>query len=163
MALKVIPEKEWSTMLHQSLEIGWCYINPEIQKSEPQQAKFMDGMVDLGTGALYAEQLILMLENLPVDITFVDENDEVRYFSGAKHRIFPRSKAIIGRKVQNCHPPESVHVVNREYVNLIVNLFSNIRHDMFISILTRFSEMASLQAKENKLDLVKKVKGEGIS
>lgn len=113
MALKAIPKKEWSTMLHQSLEIGWCYIIPDIAKSEPQpQANFMDGMVDLGTGALYAEQLILMLENLPVDITFVDENDEVRYFSGAKHRIFPRSKAIIGRKVQNCHPPESVHVVN---------------------------------------------------
>ena len=113
MALKVIPEKEWSTMLHQSLEIGWCYITPDIAKAEPlPQANFMDGMIDLGTGALYAEQLILMLENLPVDITFVDENDEVRYFSGAKHRIFPRSKAIIGRKVQNCHPPESVHVVN---------------------------------------------------
>ncbi len=124
MALKVIPEKEWSTMLYQSLEIGWCYINPEIQKYEPQQAKFMDGMVDLGTGALYAEQLILMLENLPVDITFVDENDEVRYFSGAKHRIFPRSKAIIGRKVQNCHPPESVHVVNE-----IVDAFKSGKKD----------------------------------
>ena len=124
MALKVIPEKEWRTMLHQSLEIGWCYINPEIQKSEPQQAKFMDGMVDLGTGALYAEELILMLENLPVDITFVDENDEVRYFSGAKHRIFPRSKAIIGRKVQNCHPPESVHVVNE-----IVDAFKSGKKD----------------------------------
>jgi len=54
----------------------------------------------------------LMLNNLPVDITFVDEHDEVCYFSGAKHRIFPRSKAIIGRKVQNCHPPKSVHIVN---------------------------------------------------
>ncbi|HBL72177.1 MAG TPA: hypothetical protein DD409_04455 [Bacteroidales bacterium] len=49
---------------------------------------------------------------MPVDITFVDENDEVRYFSGAKHRIFARSKAIIGRTVQNCHPKESVHIVN---------------------------------------------------
>ena len=61
-----------------------------------------------------------MLNELPVDITFVDEHDEVRYFSGARHRIFPRSKAIIGRKVQNCHPPESVHIVNE-----IVEAFRN--------------------------------------
>lgn len=47
-----------------------------------------------------------------MDITFVDENDEVKYFSGSKHRIFPRGKAILGRKVQNCHPPESVQIVN---------------------------------------------------
>jgi DUF438 domain-containing protein len=66
---------------------------------------------DLGTGSLTAAQITLMLDRLPVDITYVDENDEVRYFSGTKERIFPRSKAIIGRKVQNCHPPESVHVV----------------------------------------------------
>jgi PAS domain S-box-containing protein len=70
-------------------------------------------LTDLVTGALSAEQIVLMLENLPVDITYVDENDIVRYFSGVKHRIFPRSKAIIGREVQNCHPPDSVEVVER--------------------------------------------------
>ena len=48
-----------------------------------------------------------------MDITFVDENDEVKFFSNPPHRIFPRTPAIIGRKVQFCHPPESVHIVNR--------------------------------------------------
>jgi hypothetical protein len=52
-----------------------------------------------------------MLTNLPLDITFVDENDNVRYFSQGKERIFPRSPGIIGRAVQNCHPPKSVHIV----------------------------------------------------
>ena len=56
---------------------------------------------------------ILLFKNLPVDITMVDENDEVRFFSEGKSPVFPRSKAIIGRKVQNCHPPESVHVVQQ--------------------------------------------------
>lgn len=138
VALQAIPEKVWSGMLLQSEEIGWCYINyqdrrHEIkdirqeaqdtkQMSNPVEGELnaMDGLVDLGTGFLAPSQLILMLENLPVDITFVDENDEVRYFSGAKHRIFPRAKAIIGRKVQNCHPRESVHVVNE-----IVEAFRN--------------------------------------
>jgi len=49
---------------------------------------------------------------LPVDITMIDENDRVCFFSNPKERFFPRSKAIIGRTVQNCHPPESVHVVD---------------------------------------------------
>lgn len=48
---------------------------------------------------------------LPVDITFVDENNKVRYFSNTKERTFPRSPAVIGRQVNNCHPPDSVHVV----------------------------------------------------
>jgi DUF438 domain-containing protein len=54
-----------------------------------------------------------MLTHLPVDITFVDENDAVRFFSATKERIFPRSPAVIGRSVQKCHPPASVHRVQR--------------------------------------------------
>ncbi len=54
-----------------------------------------------------------MLTHLPVDITFVDENDRVAYYSAGKHRIFPRSPAIIGRHVQKCHPSKSVHIVEK--------------------------------------------------
>ena len=54
-----------------------------------------------------------MLRNLPVDITFVDENDTVRYFSQTRERIFDRTPAIIGRKVQNCHPPQSLSRVQQ--------------------------------------------------
>jgi len=68
------------------------------------------GAIPLTTGALTAEQLGLMLTALPVDISFVDENDEVRFYSEGE-RIFPRSPGVIGRKVQNCHPPASVHKV----------------------------------------------------
>ncbi len=68
--------------------------------------------VALGEGALTPAQIDLMLKALPVDITFVDEKDSVRYYSASEHRIFPRSPGIIGRAVQNCHPPDSVHVVD---------------------------------------------------
>jgi uncharacterized protein len=92
-----------------------CFIKePAIEKDsgiKPDNGQ-SNGLVDLITGLLTPEQIVMMLEGLPLDITYIDENDEVRYFSGAKHRIFPRSKAIIGRKVQNCHPPSSVHIVN---------------------------------------------------
>ncbi|GAF83589.1 unnamed protein product, partial [marine sediment metagenome] len=55
----------------------------------------------------------LILTHLPVDLTLVDENDRVAYYSQGKERIFPRSLGIIGREVQRCHPPDSVHVVNK--------------------------------------------------
>lgn len=120
IAYQSIPEKVWDEMMEQSFETGWAYIKApsignkkrSINKQNPGHFDNIKDLIDLETGFLSAKQIILMMENLPVDITFVDENDEVRYFSGIKHRIFPRSKAIIGRKVQNCHPRESVHIVN---------------------------------------------------
>ncbi len=113
VALQAIPQEGWDEMLAQGSEAGWCYFNgPGTVKQKPKDTMPSE-LTDLVTGALSAEQIVLMMENLPVDITYVDENDIVRYFSGEKHRIFPRSKAIIGREVQNCHPPDSVEVVEQ--------------------------------------------------
>jgi len=81
----------------------FAYKNTENDNSE----------IDLETGSVTAEQIIMMFNHLPVDITYVDENDEVKYFSTPKHRIFPRTIAVIGRKVHHCHPPESVHIVEQ--------------------------------------------------
>ena len=61
-----------------------------------------------------------MLNTIPGDITFVDKNDKVKYFSQGKERIFARTKAVIGRSVQHCHPPASVHIVDK-----IVNSFKS--------------------------------------
>jgi len=65
------------------------------------------------TGSLSKVEIESILNTLPVDITFVDRDDTVKYFSQGKKRIFTRTKAIIGRKVQLCHPQKSVHIVNR--------------------------------------------------
>ena len=62
----------------------------------------------LSTGTLEA-----IFDSLPIDLTFVDENDTVRYYSKGDDRIFRRTPAIIGRKVQDCHPKESLHKVNQ--------------------------------------------------
>ena len=67
--------------------------------------------VDLITGCPSAAQLIQIFNNLPVDVTLVDANDQVVYFNTPADRIFPRTKSVVGRKVQNCHPPKSVHIV----------------------------------------------------
>ena len=73
----------------------------------------MPGAHRLGEGWLNTEQIDLMLKTLPVDISFVDEHDRVLYYSDGAERIFPRSPAVVGRDVHNCHPPKSVHIVQR--------------------------------------------------
>ncbi|OWA35610.1 PAS domain S-box protein [Saccharibacillus sp. O16] len=78
---------------------------------EAAPAPIAEGFVRFNTGTLSVAQLELIMNHLPVDLTFIDENDIVRYFSHSRERIFARTKAVIGRSVQNCHPPQSVHVV----------------------------------------------------
>jgi DUF438 domain-containing protein len=79
---------------------------------EPQVHEYSEA-IPFDTGSMTAKEVNLLLMRLPVDITFVDKDDTVRFFSQTADRIFTRSKAIIGRKVQNCHPPKSVHIVDR--------------------------------------------------
>lgn len=70
-----------------------------------------DTKLDVTTGKMTLEQINLVIQYLPIDVTFVDENELVCFYSDTKHRVFPRSKNIIGRDVKNCHPRSSVHIV----------------------------------------------------
>jgi len=72
-----------------------------------------EGVLQFETGSLSKEEIEAILNALPVDISFVDANDAVKYFNNAEKRIFVRTKAVIGRKVQLCHPQKSVHIVNK--------------------------------------------------
>lgn len=75
--------------------------------------KESSGLVKFDAGALTPEEINAMLNTLPIDITFVDRDDSVKYFTQGKDRIFARPITVIGRKVQNCHPPASVHIVQK--------------------------------------------------
>ncbi|MBQ4901501.1 DUF438 domain-containing protein [Paenibacillus sp. Marseille-P2973] len=125
MALEKLTEDEWVRIARESDQIGFCLTAPE-QEWVPERVPLPDlaaeeeegkgetppqGFVKFQTGILSVEQLEAVMNHLPVDLTFIDENDVVRYFSHGKERIFARTKAVIGRTVQNCHPPQSVHVV----------------------------------------------------
>ena len=90
----------------------------EHKKPNPAQAQ--EGTLQFETGSLTKPQLEGLLNTLPVDITFVDADDAVRYFNKPETRIFMRPKAVLGRKVHNCHPQKSLHVVNK-----IVESFKN--------------------------------------
>ena len=120
MILEGFEESDWVSVRDGEEEIGYAFgITPgsewkpvsanDIHK--PIEAKSLGDKLNLDIGNLSPEQINIMLKTLPVDITFVDEKDEVAYYSDTEDRIFPRSKGIIGRTVQKCHPPKSVHVV----------------------------------------------------
>jgi len=109
-ALQMLTPEEWDAIRTQEGEVGE-YARP-AEAAAPAVPQ-VEGLIPLQVGALTAQQIALMLTHLPVDITFVDENDEVRFFSATPERIFERTPAIIGRKVQKCHPPASVHRVQR--------------------------------------------------
>ncbi len=119
-ALDLLSAQEWYEIYLESPEIGYCLYVPEFEwlpegvDLEAVQAEASaGGRIQMPTGALRLEELLALFQVLPTDITFVDAEDTVRYFSPGKDRVFDRSRAILGRQVQYCHPPKSVRTVNQ--------------------------------------------------
>lgn len=119
MLIEAFSQAEWKRIADESGEIGYFLIptppewNPSPTAAGSAEADPLAhmGSIILPTGLLQLNQLTGMLDALPIDITFVDSDDRVKYFSQGAERVFPRTKAIIGRNVSNCHPPASVHIV----------------------------------------------------
>lgn len=119
MSMDTLSEAEWYQAYQQSPEIGFCIYDPqdewkpeEVVTSEVEYSSEKSRIV-LPTGSFNIEELTAFFSFLPMDITFVDKDDKVRFFSLGEHRIFDRNRAIIGRDVQLCHPPGSVHIVEQ--------------------------------------------------
>lgn len=119
MLIEALSSAEWKRIADESDELGYFLIpnppdwEPSISETENKGADMFahTGSIILPTGVLQLDELTLMLDTLPIDITFVGKDDTVKYFSQGAERVFPRTKAIIGRNVANCHPPASVHIV----------------------------------------------------
>ncbi len=128
-ALEKLSGEEWYHIRQQSPETGYCYVQPGDQWPPKETALestlaltgavveeapiSSGGLLHLDTGTLTPQEINRLLIHLPVDVTYVDAEDTVRYFSQGRERIFPRSPAIIGREVQKCHPPSSLDRVQQ--------------------------------------------------
>lgn len=116
VSLDMLSNEEWQEIRAGEAAIGYALIepgklwHPGYRADEAAIGASLE-RIPLDIGLLSLEQLNLMLLHLPVELSFVDENDEVRYYTGLEEKIFPRSPGVIGRKVQNCHPPKSLHMV----------------------------------------------------
>ncbi len=134
-SLRLLSDPQWAGIRKGESELGYAWIQPgnlwdaniiiarnkadDLRKPAVEPVTPKDGGQDeageipLDVGAVTPVMVNLLLKNLPLDITYVDEHDKVRYYSQGKERLFPRTPAIIGRDVENCHPPKSVHVVKK--------------------------------------------------
>jgi len=119
MSLQTFTQNEWAEIWSASPQYGWCLVEPQKGYHPPAAAAAAtgavpkDGTIMMPTGHVSVEQFTAVLSTLPLDLTFVDAEDRVAFFSEGPDRIFARSKAIIGRKVQHCHPPRSADTVNK--------------------------------------------------
>jgi PAS domain S-box-containing protein len=126
-ALQVVTDKEWEDIRKEFDEIGYPDFTPsnvltafQPAESAPKAAKPSVNDWQFETGSLSKEEAEAILDTLPVDISFIDKDDRVKYFNKPEKRIFVRTKSVIGRSVQLCHPQKSVHIVNK-----IIEAFTN--------------------------------------
>ncbi|WP_024832544.1 DUF438 domain-containing protein [Ruminiclostridium josui] len=124
MVLETLSEDEWLIIEEGSSEIGYCLlenvvkwkpvkINVEKKAEKEGEEPSNNGYIKFDAGIMSPDEINAVLNTLPLDMTFVDKDGIVKYFTQGKERIFARTKAIIGREVKNCHPPASVHIVEK--------------------------------------------------
>ncbi len=119
MLFDTLTTDEWREIAQDSYEIGFVidsvpvFYKPAKVTETTLSNNDVEGEIRLPSGVFTVTELVNVLNNLPFDITFVDKNDRVRYFSESSERIFPRTRSVIGRSVSNCHPPASVHIVEK--------------------------------------------------
>lgn len=118
MCMDTLTEEEWYKIYRETPEFGYTLFDPE-EEWKPQgvnvekvEYSSTDAVV-LSSGAFDIDELEALFLHLPIDITFVDKNDKVRFFSHSPNRVFERNRSIIGRDVRMCHPPGSVHIVEQ--------------------------------------------------
>ncbi len=123
MCMDVLTTEDWWNIHKQTLEIGFTLYDPqeewipegiELNDDDGSAGSLMtDGTIQLPSGSFSAKEIMTILNTISADMTFVDKNDKVKYFTQGKHRIFTRSRSIINRDVRLCHPPGSVHIIEK--------------------------------------------------
>lgn len=118
MCMDRLTEHEWYEIYQQTLEYGFCLYDPAVEWKPESEIHKSDTHIDedtinLPSGSLNTTELLAILNTVPFDMTFVDKNDKVKYFTQGAERIFARSRAILKRDVRMCHPPSSVHIVDK--------------------------------------------------
>ncbi len=120
MSLDKLTDADWYEIEKQSLEIGFCLYDPPtawkpewVKEDSLSEMNKVGGSIQLPSGNFSIEELLAILNHLPIDMTFVDKDDKVKYFSQGKERIFQRNRAILNRDVRLCHPPSSANIVDK--------------------------------------------------
>jgi len=176
-ALKVVTTEEWTGIRREFDEIGYCCFTPphliaapNPEEGKKEEALVQENVLQFETGSLSKDEIEAILNALPIDISFVDANDAVKYFSKAEKRIFVRTKAVIGRKVQLCHPQKSVHIVNKileafkagkkDVAEFWITMNNRLIHIRYFAVRDKKGKyLGTMEATQDLTDL-KKIEGE---
>lgn len=174
-AMKVITTDEWHAVEAQFLEVGYCCFTPEsatrqTEKVSPAATETVAAMaINFETGSFALEELETILDTLPIDFTFVDKDDKVRYFNQAKDRIFTRTKAVLGRQVQLCHPKQSLHKVEeilndfksnkRDVAEFWINMQGKLVHIRYFAVRKNGEYLGTLEVTQD-ITALKQIEGE---
>lgn len=176
MCMDTLTEIDWYEILTQSEDIGYCLYYPETKWKptfvEKEEITFdTSERIRFETGSFTKEELEAVLNTLPVDITFVDKDDKVKYFSNGRSRIFARPKAVLGRQVQFCHPPSSVHIVNQivedfksgrqDAAKFWINMHGKFIHIAYYAVRNSNNEYLGTLEVSQELDEYRNLTGEG--
>jgi PAS domain S-box-containing protein len=173
---RVVTEQEWANVRADFDEIGYCCFTPKHLTEKPTEKPLVEakaaaeGMLHFETGTLTKEEVEAILNTLPVDITFVDKDDSVKFFNKAEKRVFVRTKAVLGRKVQLCHPQKSIHVVNRileafkkdekDVAEFWINVGGRLIHIRYLAVRDKNGKyLGTMEVTQDITDL-KKIEGE---
>jgi hypothetical protein len=122
MCMDMLTTDDWWQIHKQTLDFGFTLYDPQVDwkpegftydDNESKGAMGENGTVHLPSGSFTAREIQSILNTVPFDMTFVDKDDKVKYFTQGKERIFARSRSIINRDVRLCHPPGSVHIIEK--------------------------------------------------
>lgn len=143
MSLDTLSESDWYKIYQETPEFGFCLYDPSeewhpnLEEGGTQteaQHKYVEGeAIRLSSGSFSMKELEALFVTLPVDITYVDANDKVKFFSHSPNRVFERNRSIIGRDVRLCHPPGSVHIVEQ-----IINDFKSGKENKAVFWISNF-------------------------
>lgn len=179
-ALQVVTEQEWKDAWTEFNEIGYCCFTPEQLTKLPEGEKVekpvtptvatSEGTLRFETGSLSREEIEAILDTLPIDVSFVDKNDAVKYFNKAEERIFVRSKSVIGRKVQLCHPQKSIDIVDnivesfkkgeKDVAEFWISLNNRLVHIRYFAVRDKNEKyLGTMEVTQDLTDL-KKIEGE---
>jgi PAS domain S-box-containing protein len=178
-SMEKLSASDWVDILKESDQIGYVFIQKaaeteslikELRAALEEEPVVREDAISLPTGTLSLKELIPLLNTLPVDLTFVDAEDKVRYFSEGKERIFHRTRSVIGRMVQNCHPPQSVDVVEkiltsfkegkRDYTDFWLNYRGRYVYIRYLAVRNKEGEyLGTLEVSED-VTKIKKLEGE---
>lgn len=178
-SLEKLSANEWVEVLKESDKVGYIFIEKpketealikDLKSALLEEPVFADNEISLPTGKFRLKELMAVLNTLPVDITFVDNEDRVRYFSDNKERIFLRTKSVLGIKVQNCHPPQSLEAVEkilksfkegkRDKVDFWINLEGKFVHIRYFAVRDEGGTYLGTLEVSQDLTEIKKLEGE---